>query len=47
MQIIMSLFEQINNDIKEAMKARDSVRLEALRNKKSNDRGQNGCRCKC
>ena len=32
MQIIMSLFEQINNDIKEAMKARDSVRLEALRN---------------
>lgn len=28
----MSLFEQINNDIKEAMKARDSVRLEALRN---------------
>ena len=32
MQIIMSLFEQINNDIKKAMKARDSVRLEALRN---------------
>jgi len=28
----MTLFEQINNDIKEAMKARDSVRLEALRN---------------
>ncbi|HNW49926.1 MAG TPA: GatB/YqeY domain-containing protein [Prolixibacteraceae bacterium] len=27
----MTLFEQINNDIKEAMKARDSVRLEALR----------------
>jgi uncharacterized protein len=28
----MTLFEQINNDIKEAMKARDVVRLEALRN---------------
>lgn len=28
----MTLFEQVNNDIKEAMKARDSVRLEALRN---------------
>ncbi|MBP7506639.1 MAG: GatB/YqeY domain-containing protein [Prolixibacteraceae bacterium] len=28
----MTLFEIINNDIKEAMKARDSVRLEALRN---------------
>ncbi len=28
----MSLFEIISNDIKEAMKARDSVRLEALRN---------------
>lgn len=28
----MTLFEQISNDIKEAMKARDSVRLEALRN---------------
>jgi uncharacterized protein YqeY len=27
----MTLFEQINNDIREAMKARDSVRLEALR----------------
>jgi uncharacterized protein len=27
----MTLFEQINNDIKEAMKARDSVKLEALR----------------
>lgn len=26
------LFEQISNDIKEAMKARDKVRLEALRN---------------
>lgn len=28
----MDLFEQVNNDIKEAMKARDKVRLEALRN---------------
>jgi hypothetical protein len=28
----MTLFEKISNDIKEAMKARDSVRLEALRN---------------
>ena len=28
----MKLFEQINNDIKEAMKARDKVRLETLRN---------------
>jgi len=28
----MTLFEQINNDIKEAMKARDSIKLEALRN---------------
>lgn len=28
----MELFEQINNDIKEAMKARDTVRLETLRN---------------
>lgn len=28
----MSLFEQINNDMKEAMKARDKERLEALRN---------------
>lgn len=28
----MTLFERISNDIKEAMKARDSVRLEALRN---------------
>jgi len=27
----MTLFEQINNDIKEAMKARETVRLEALR----------------
>ena len=27
----MTLFEQISNDIKEAMKARDTVRLEALR----------------
>ena len=27
----MTLFEQINNDIKEAMKARDKGRLEALR----------------
>ena len=26
------LFDQISNDIKEAMKARDKVRLEALRN---------------
>lgn len=28
----MALFEQISNDIKEAMKARDKVRLETLRN---------------
>ncbi len=28
----MTLFEQINEDIKNAMKARDSVKLEALRN---------------
>ncbi len=28
----MTLFEQINNDIKEAMKAREKVKLEALRN---------------
>ena len=28
------LFDQISNDIKEAMKARDKVRLEALRNMK-------------
>lgn len=28
----MELLEQINNDIKEAMKARDKVRLETLRN---------------
>ena len=28
----MALFEQINNDMKEAMKARDKVKLEALRN---------------
>ena len=28
----MELFEQINNDIKEAMKARDKVRLDTLRN---------------
>lgn len=28
----MSIFEQINNDMKEAMKARDKERLEALRN---------------
>lgn len=28
----MALFEQVNNDIKEAMKARDKVRLETLRN---------------
>ena len=27
----MALFEKINNDIKEAMKARDKVKLEALR----------------
>jgi len=30
----MNLFDQISNDIKEAMKARDKVRLEALRNVK-------------
>ena len=28
------LFDQISNDIKEAMKARDKVRLETLRNVK-------------
>lgn len=28
----MALFDQISNDIKEAMKARDKVRLETLRN---------------
>ena len=28
----MSLFDQINNDMKEAMKARDKAKLEALRN---------------
>ena len=28
----MALFEQISNDIKEAMKAKDKVRLETLRN---------------
>lgn len=28
----MALFDQINNDIKEAMKARDKVRLDTLRN---------------
>ncbi|MEE1093096.1 MAG: GatB/YqeY domain-containing protein [Prevotella sp.] len=28
----MTIFEQIGNDIKEAMKARDKVRLETLRN---------------
>ena len=28
----MSLFDQINNDMKTAMKARDKVKLEALRN---------------
>lgn len=28
----MNLFEQISNDIKEAMKAKDKVRLETLRN---------------
>ena len=30
----MNLFDQISNDIKEAMKARDKVRLDALRNVK-------------
>ena len=30
----MNLFDQISNDIKEAIKARDKVRLEALRNVK-------------
>lgn len=30
----MDLFEQISNDIKEAMKARDKVKLETLRNVK-------------
>ena len=28
----MALFDQVNNDIKEAMKARDKVRLETVRN---------------
>ncbi len=28
----MALYDQVNNDIKEAMKARDKVRLETLRN---------------
>ena len=28
----MALFEQVSNDIKEAMKARDKVRLDTLRN---------------
>ena len=31
----MELFEQISNDIKDAMKARDKVRLETLRNIKN------------
>lgn len=31
----MDLFEQISNDIKEAMKAKDKVRLETLRNIKN------------
>ena len=31
----MDLFEQISNDIKEAMKAKDKVRLETLRNVKN------------
>ena len=30
----MDLFEQISNDIKEAMKAKDKVKLETLRNVK-------------
>ena len=30
----MSLFDQVSNDIKEAMKAKDKVRLETLRNVK-------------
>ena len=28
----MNLFDQVSNDIKEAMKAKDKVRLETLRN---------------
>ena len=28
----MALYDQVSNDIKEAMKARDKVRLETLRN---------------
>lgn len=32
----MDLFDQISNDIKEAMKAKDKVRLETLRNIKKN-----------
>ena len=28
----MTLFDQISNDIKEAMKAKDKVRLDTLRN---------------
>ncbi|MGB1318609.1 MAG: GatB/YqeY domain-containing protein, partial [Flavobacteriales bacterium] len=31
----MSLTDQINNDLKEAMKAKDTVRLTALRSVKS------------
>ena len=31
----MALFEQISKDIREAMKAHDKVRLEALRNETS------------
>ena len=31
---MMDLFEQVSNDIKEAMKAKDKVRLETLRNVK-------------
>lgn len=31
----MDLFEQISNDIKEAMKAKDKVKLETLRNVKN------------
>lgn len=32
----MALFDQVSNDIKEAMKAKDKVRLETLRNIKKN-----------
>ena len=42
----MDLFEQISNDIKEAMKAKDKVRLETLRNVKkcfTGSKNRSGC----